>query len=251
MFSLITSILSNLFLYLWLLGVLYVWWATSKKKRRAQALGTVLLVALWFLATRPVADLIIRPLENHYVPPTISSLQEQGIRQVVVLTGGGFPVRGEMLTSTFPHASMYRFLAGLELCNRMGPDCRLIFSGAAGRNRRDVTTAITMKDLAMALMPQHEFRAEGLSGSTEEHPENVRPFVKDEPFVLVTSALHMPRAMRVFRKAGLDPVPYPVDFLTIGYSGWTGWLPSVDNLWSVNVALREYLAIVFYMVRGW
>jgi uncharacterized SAM-binding protein YcdF (DUF218 family) len=62
----------------------------------------------------------------------------------------------------------------------------------------------------------------------------------------------MPRAMRSFKKAGLNPIPYPVDFLTVeGGYGWMSVVPSVENLWKVNVALREYMAMVFYTVKGW
>jgi len=44
--------------------------------------------------------------------------------------------------------------------------------------------------------------------------KNVEGFVGERAFVLVTSAMHMKRAMRCFELQGLKPVPYPVDFLS-------------------------------------
>jgi uncharacterized SAM-binding protein YcdF (DUF218 family) len=251
MFSVLTNLLPNILFWMWLMAALFLWWAT-KGNGRARRLGVVLLVAFWLLGIRPVADVILYPLESQYAAPDIGSLQKQGVRQVVVLTGGGYRVSGEMLSSAFPHASTYRFIGGLELCSRLGPDCRLIFSGSAGRQRRDLATAITMKRLALNLMPGRQVLAEAQSGSTAEHPANVQPLVGNEPFVLVTSAVHMPRSMRTFHKASLTPIPYPVDFLSSGGPyGWSDWLPSAESLWKEGVALREYWALVFYSVKGW
>lgn len=251
MFPVIVSLISNIFFWFLVMFVLLFWWAT-KGNGRARRLGMVLLVAFWLLGTRPVTDVILYPLESRYAPPEIANLQKQGVRQVVVLTGGGYQVSGEMLSSAFPHASTYRFIGGLELCSRLGSDCRLIFSGSAGRQRRDLATATTMKELALNLMPGRQVLAEARSGSTAEHPANVKPLVKSEPFVLLTSAVHMPRSMRTFHRAGLNPIPYPVDFLSSGgHYGWSDWLPSAESLWKAGIALREYLALVFYSVKGW
>jgi uncharacterized SAM-binding protein YcdF (DUF218 family) len=249
--SIVTNLVPNIMIWFLLIGVMFLWWAT-RGNGRARRLGVVLLVAFWLLGTRPVTDVILRPLESRYTTPDIVSLQKESVRQVVVLTGGGYRVNGEMLSSAFPHASAYRFIGGLELCSRLGPDCRLIFSGSAGRQRRDLATATTMKELALNLMPGCKVLSEAQSGSTAEHPAIVQPLVGNEPFVLVTSAIHMPRSMRTFHKAGLRPIPYPVDFLSSGGPyGWSDWVPSAESLWKIGVAFREYLALVFYSVKGW
>ncbi|SRR5581483_1892207 len=249
MFAFLTSLLANLFLWLCLLVFVFLWWAT-RGNRRTRRFGFVLAIAIWLLGTRPVAEGILWPLESRYPPPDVASLNAQGIRQVVVLTGGGFPPQRQMLSSAFPHASMYRFVGGMELCARLGADCKLIFSGSAGHGNSDQTTALTMRDVALVLEPERRVDAEAQSNSTAEHPGNVKPFVGEQPFVLVTSAMHMLRSMNVFEKAGLKPIPYPVDYLSVGgpYQ-LLDWFPSVDNLWNVQAALREYLALAYYSVQ--
>jgi len=250
MFSILTSVISNLFLGLWLLAAVFIWWAT-KANRKARRRGVILLLLFWFLGTRPIADAVLWPLESRYKVPDVANLQKKGVKQVVVLTGGGYSIQGEMLSSTFPHASMYRFLGGLELCSRLGEDCLIIFSGSAGRQRGDLTVALTMKNLSYLISPERRVLAEARSESTAEHPANVRPLLNKGSFVLVTSALHMPRSMRSFNKAGLNPIPYPVDFLFSGHYGWMDWIPSFGSLWNIGVALREYQALALYTVKGW
>jgi uncharacterized SAM-binding protein YcdF (DUF218 family) len=210
------------------------------------------MVLIWILGTRPVSESVLSPLENCYTAPDITSLEEQSVHQVVVLAGGGYPIRGQILSSAFPHASIYRFIGGLELSSRLGSNCKLIFSGSAGRGNRERTTAIAMRELALLVAPGLKVSAEARSGSTAEHPGNVKPLLDDKPFVLVTSAVHMPRAMRSFKRVSLDPIAYPVDFLSVeGDYGWMSFVPSVENLWKLNVALREYMALAFYTVTGW
>jgi uncharacterized SAM-binding protein YcdF (DUF218 family) len=250
LFSLFSSIVSNLFIWLWLVALLFVWWAT-RANRKARRRGVLLLLVFWFIGTRPAADAFLWRLESRYKVPDIAALQKQGVNQVVVLTGGGYPNQGEMLSSTFPHGSMYRFIGGVELASRLGEDCLIIFSGSAGRQRGDMTVALTMQELTRLMSPGRQVLAEARSESTAEHPANVRSLLKTGPFALVTSAYHMPRSVRTFRKAGLDPIPFPVDFLATNGYGWLDVFPSFEDFWKMNLALREYQALILYTVRGW
>ena len=64
--------------------------------------------------------------------------------------------------------------------------------------------------------------------------------------VLVTSAAHMPRAMRHFQRVGLDPIPAPTQHLT-GRSkrnSLLSWLPSSGDLGKTERAWHEYLGLL-------
>jgi uncharacterized SAM-binding protein YcdF (DUF218 family) len=71
--------------------------------------------------------------------------------------------------------------------------------------------------------------------------------------LLVTSAMHMPRAAGAFRKAGFEVIAVPADFQT----GWDEaillekWLPSAKSLVDSDAALYEWLGIAIYRLRGW
>jgi uncharacterized SAM-binding protein YcdF (DUF218 family) len=249
MIAMVTPLISNLFLGLWILGLIVLWVSTSKNPR-ARKTGIISLLVLWLLGTRPVADLILYPLENQYKAPEIRMLKESGVNQVVVLTGGGFPVQGELLSSALPPASLSRFISGLELASRLGSNSVIIFSGTAGRDIPDRITSEEMRRLAVILIPTTKALSETRSSSTAEHPEALRPYLQG-PFVLVTSAYHMPRTMRSFRKKGLAPIPYPVDFLVAGDYHWGDWLPAFGNFWKLNIGFREYLALALYRLNGW
>ena len=168
-----------------------------------------------------------------------------------MLTGGGYEKRPEQLVSVFPQGSLTRFSAAMELAARLGPDCRIIFSGSAGRSDRARAVAQTMQELAQLISPGREVVSESQSGSTAEHANNVRPLLKSGTFALVTSAYHMPRSVHSFRRAALDPIPYPVDTLVHGNYRWKDVFPSSDALRTSSIVLREFLAHGLYRLKGW
>ncbi len=71
--------------------------------------------------------------------------------------------------------------------------------------------------------------------------------------LLVTSALHMPRALAVFRSAGLNTIPSVTDFWSVQQyqPRALDWLPQVDALMLTTLAIREHLGIWVYRWRGW
>jgi len=71
--------------------------------------------------------------------------------------------------------------------------------------------------------------------------------------LLVTSALHMPRALAVFRSQGIDAIPSPADFGVVDKKELIifDWLPNVDALRKTTRAIKEHLGYAVYKWRGW
>ena len=71
--------------------------------------------------------------------------------------------------------------------------------------------------------------------------------------ILITSAFHMDRSSRVFRKAGIEVFEAPTDYAEDSAWQWhlINFLPSADALNRVSLALHEYYGILAYRVLGW
>jgi uncharacterized SAM-binding protein YcdF (DUF218 family) len=71
--------------------------------------------------------------------------------------------------------------------------------------------------------------------------------------LLVTSALHMPRAMAVFRKQGIEAVaaPSPAQIVVPRDPGFSFWQPSMRALSASRSIVKEYVALLVYWIRGW
>ena len=69
--------------------------------------------------------------------------------------------------------------------------------------------------------------------------------------ILVTSANHMPRAVAAFRKAGMQPIPAPTEYLTRDDYGFLGYLPTLKHLMCVNAFVYESLGMAWYKLKDW
>lgn len=121
-----------------------------------------------------------------------------------------------------------------------------------------------MADIAQAFgVPTTAILREGTSLNTYENAVNVQQILQERQInriLLVTSALHMPRSLRIFQKLGIDAIPAPTDFIAenpeaIGDQSIQAMilqlLPDAQNLQQVTRVLKEYIGIVIYWLKGW
>ena len=88
--------------------------------------------------------------------------------------------------------------------------------------------------------------------NTDQEAKAIRKLLsEDKPkVILVTSAFHMPRAQKVFQAAGINVVPFPVDFQK-GLSKITfmSIVPSANSLSGTSFFVREILGRIYYNLK--
>jgi uncharacterized SAM-binding protein YcdF (DUF218 family) len=113
-------------------------------------------------------------------------------------------------------------------------------------------------------VPREAILEESRSRNTFENAVETRRLLAREGIdrvLLVTSALHMPRAVALFRCAGFDVVPAPADFWVsdddrLGFGNGSlegvvlGLLPDAENLANTTRALKEYLGLMLSRLLG-
>jgi uncharacterized SAM-binding protein YcdF (DUF218 family) len=72
----------------------------------------------------------------------------------------------------------------------------------------------------------------------------------DKPWVLITSARHMPRSVGLFRKQGWAVIPYPVDFITLPEKGWTPTLEYLGGQSMLDAAVHEFVGMAVAYILG-
>lgn len=129
---------------------------------------------------------------------------------------------------------------------------RIIVSGgsyAAQRGAQAQTEeAEAMREVLVAFgVPADRIVLEGSSLNTIDNIREVRALVGAERVALVTSGFHMPRALRLARRAGLNVEAFPTDWRVVPLlrAEWEMFLPSVDATANSTIALREYMALAF------
>jgi len=228
--------------------------------RAARRLGTILLIALvagyWLLSTTAVASLMAFGLSHGY-RPLESRDQAEDATAVVVLGAGNFAVRGRrQVLGLLTPPSASRVLEAARVYDLLGNRPWLIASGGPTVPRDSgPSEAASMRALLVRLgVPSDRVLLEERSRTTHEEALDVLPILRAHDirrFVLVTSPTHMLRSMGAFRAEGLDPVPA---IAAAGYDrvpviGWV--VPTTDGLDLGQMALHEYLGLVYYGLRGW
>jgi uncharacterized SAM-binding protein YcdF (DUF218 family) len=218
----------------------------SRAGARAQRFGARLfssgVVALLCLSYGIPFDFVARALENRY--PAVSSPGElTDVRWIVVL-GGGTEARPEMPVTAWPgESSIYRIAEGVRLHQAL-PGSRIVFSGYDSRGT--MTSAAVGAALAKSLgVAAEAIVTEERPRTTGEEAARLKEIVGGERFLLVTSALHMPRAMMLFTRASMHPIAAPTGHRSGERRTLADWLqPSAGRIVLAEATWHESLGLV-------
>jgi uncharacterized SAM-binding protein YcdF (DUF218 family) len=193
-------------------------------------------------SVRIVGDALLAPLERQY-PPLPRSELPAGIGFVLVLGSGYAPRDNIPVTAALDEDGLVRIVEGISIARYLG-SARLVASGGAlpgytpsawGYAKLALQMGIDSKSLIVLDTPR----------DTAQEAAAAAHVIGKNPFILVTSAYHMPRAMRLMREAGLNPIPAPTGFSESGPlpMDWRRAIPSGSGVRNAERALHEYLGL--------
>ena len=103
-------------------------------------------------------------------------------------------------------------------------------------------------------VPPDRITLESRSRNTAENAVYSKALVAPKPgerWLLVTSAMHMPRAIGAFREAGFPVEAYPVDYKTNGWQDLGSLVGSLSaGLRQTDTALHEWIGLIAYRLTG-
>ncbi|SUG28788.1 Membrane Protein Functionally coupled to the MukBEF Chromosome Partitioning Mechanism [Salmonella enterica subsp. arizonae] len=126
------------------------------------------------------------------------------------------------------------------------------FTGGVAKTNT-VSTAEVGARVAQSLgVPRSDIITLDKPKDTEEEAAAVKQAIGDTPFLLVTSASHLPRAMIFFQHAGLNPLPAPANQLAIDspLNPWEQAIPSPVWLMHSDRASYEALGRIWQWLKG-
>ena len=208
------------------------------------------MLVFGLLGFSAVPSALLQSLESRFEAPSLtSSNQNAGVIVLGGATGspgiykahGQVPLGDAAERMTVPIALMRKF-----------PNFELIFSGGEGRL---VPTGTTEAELAGVFYTElgvdmKRVTLESQARTTRENAIRVAALLGErckQPWLLVTSAWHMPRSMSEFQAVGCNVTAYPVDFRTGEETSWTEY-SMAGSLMAWQTALHEYLGMFVYGV---
>ena len=240
---------ANLALILAAAGLLLLWTPWRRLGRCLAAIGIAVLV---LLAVLPVGGWLAFPLESRFSTPDPMPARVDGI----VLLGGAEQVAQTRLRGLISvNGAADRLIAFADLAQRY-PDARLAYTGGSGSLRPEAMREADVARAAMSVIGPDVDRVvfERESRNTYENARNLKVLIQPAPgetWLVITSALNMPRAVGVFRQAAWPVVAYPVDYSQgATMPGLTLDWDLIGRAESAQRAMREWIGLVVYRVLG-
>jgi uncharacterized SAM-binding protein YcdF (DUF218 family) len=207
------------------------------------------LLACLALSLPLVANSMVRYQESRVPAARICTSPLPG--DIVVISGGS--VRRPVSPADFGalgESSLRRTMAAVALWRQDG-NSRLWISGGAGHY--PVAESVLMAELAGRMgVPAASIDVETASRSTWQNAQFVRAGMAgtDRRIALVTSSLHMPRALYAFEQAGFDVCTWPADSRYARANSLGYFLPSTTALDKSEAVIHEWAGEFAYR-RGW
>jgi len=217
---------------------------------RKLAIASAVLLAI--CGVSPLGNWVLYPLESRFPPWDPARGAPEGI---VVLGGSIDPDLSIAHGTPVIRGAADRVVAAAALA-RQYPNARIIFTGGTSNlisnDAREADYAIEIFESLG--IPGQRVAVDRRARNTQENAEFSKAIAapkNGERWLLVTSAYHMPRSVGLFRKAGFDVEPYPVDWRTGGPADLAKfWIFSVEGLAAVDVGVREWMGLAAYWISG-
>lgn len=219
---------------------------------RRLANGVAVAAGLWMgvCFMTPAGDWLLYALEQRAPRPADALERARG----AIVLGGASDIR-QIDPERDPYLlndAAERLTTLLEL-QRTRPEMPILFSGGQGGLTAERMREADMVRRFIARLggEPDAIRYEARSRNTYENAVFSAELLRGEPgpFLLVTSAAHMPRSLGVFRKAGLEVIPFPVD-----YRQWRPRWSILDmsrrRLERMGDAMREWMGLISYRALG-
>ena len=214
----------------------------------AKRTGWALIIVYIILLTLPVGDWAIFPLEAKAPPALKLPAHIDG----VVILGGALD---ENITAYHGLVAMNgqaeRIVYTVPLIRRY-PNAKIIYAGGSPYGNDQTEADLAKVLFQMWNINTQNFVFERQSRNTYENLKNSQDLVKpglNENWLLVTSAAHMSRALQVAQKLHWEMIPYPVDYVSGGWTGLSGGNLRY-NLDRLDKAAQEYIGIIAYRITG-
>lgn len=211
-----------------LLALLGLWFLHKNRIKKAKYFLFAGLVWIVLVSSAPLGNLLLKPLESQY--PKLQTIPKD-IHYILLL--GGDRKR--------------RAWEALRLYNKIA-NVKIVTSGYSLQGTAsDAQKAASL--LEESGVKRDDILMQSKAKDTTEEAILMKKRVGTKPFILITSAYHMPRAMKLFAKEGLHPIAAPTDFNNPNDDGF-GLVLNSKQLEKTEHAFHEYIGLLWLWLKN-
>jgi len=236
------------------LTVIAVWWRRVPTSRRPWRVFVAAIVVFYLLTTPIGANLLVFSLSAG-MKPMQTREEARGADTVVILSGGVDSTRaGGVVLAQLSTASTLRVLEAARVYKLIGARLVIVSGGIADERLELQPESKPMSEALIAAgVPAANIALDVDARDTYDHPRTIRPILEAHhvrQFVIVTSPMHMRRALAVFRKAGFNPVGSVTLLRSDHLKPPPLFVPNDDSLLLSDASIYDYAGWLYYFVRG-
>ncbi|HNR65205.1 MAG TPA: YdcF family protein [Atribacterota bacterium] len=240
-----------------IIAILLLYFLLILRKKKAATIFLIFIVSLLFIFGSWFGEyLFLRPLEEKFILDSDLSGENISLKQPIIVVLSGDSSSGSLLTdecvSEVGEITLARLVGAYLLYKKI--ECPILVSGGIIPGIGEVTPAASiMGEVLMELgVTAENILKESKSSTTLENAEFTLNILTRLPFqevILVTSAVHMPRAMLAFQNDVVTILPAPVNFLYEDKSpGVLDIFPNRSS-WEHNLrAIHEWIGLIYYKI---
>jgi len=222
------------------LGLIFLY---SKKEKQSKIFLSLGLALLFLFSYPPFSNFLVQNLENQY--PKYDYRHD--VKYIHVLGNGHNTDEMQPISSHLSSAGTKRVLEGVIIHKQIA-NSKIIFTGFAGKT--DVSNAVMNSKLALALgVKKENMIINPFPKDTKEEALFTKTLIGNKPFILVTSATHMPRSMMLFESLGLNPIAAPTDYNKRNFRDYFR-MPGTMSFHISTIALHEYIGMLWAKIRA-
>lgn len=219
------------------------------------------LIDIFLVGWMPASEVFLRALEDAVPKTSIAQIPEGDIGGIIILGGA---IEGGQIAVDRGEVSIYsaaeRITKAFELIRKY-PNLPYIFSGYSGRlspqglSESDAFQQLVQEQGLNEAMAHYENQ----SRNTYENVLFMKPMIAElgstndsgvrKPWILITSASHMYRSVKIFEKQGIAVIPVLVDYQTGNHLRW-GKFDLEDGVQNWNKLVHEFIGLLAYWITG-
>lgn len=204
-------------------------------------LAIVLGLLAFMLFPKPIKYLVSQ--EERKFPPWESN--KRSAPYILVLGAGGTPEPGLSPMQRISGSPYHRVMQGIRVWQQV-PEAFLVFS-SAGRPGYPSQAEMYAEVAREWGVPDTVIRIVPTPKTTQEEARDfVKAFPEAKSLILVTSALHIPRAKKIFEKQGLEVIPAPSDYRVKHHPDGErfAWIPSLEAMMMWQGYVKEKVGVL-------
>lgn len=217
-----------------------------KKQKWARIIAIIFSAWIFLFILLPIPDWWVRHFENQYAPIALSQVDTTQDYAIIILGSGKTSDPDLPALTQLGESATLRLTEGVRIYRQLPVTC-FFTSGRAYDNPIPQAQVTADAAVSLGVAPFDTLQLNSTINTQSEAQQLAAILSADRPIILVTSAIHMPRAVYWFEYYGLEVIPAPTDYMikddpTDTDYFWKGWGKRVEFM---QKAMHEAVGLLY------